>query len=893
MTRRPADATRCFRATLLTTFAALTGVMGPVQVAGAQAPASYAERVLARAELVAYWRLGETSPPTARDAEGSRHGTYVGGVTLNQAGALSADPDRAAKFDGSVTESSLPTLFSDTSFTIEGWQRLDAAAAGNNALYGHPSGVRLMPRPTGFYADALVGGARFALQSSVTSNVGAWVHWTLTRSGSTLALYRNGVRVAQRTDLPAATASNLSGQIGRIVSAYPTKGAIDEVAVYSGALGATEVAGDYAARDTAPGTTPPPPLEPRASGPFYVDRASRGGVCADTRTAAQAASVATPWCSVERAAAAVPDGSTVLVRTATYPDVTIDGTIRSTRVTFKPYASELPVLHGLSVTNSSNLRFESFRITEVTHMDQVSQVQMVGNDISPNDVRVVIGSDLLFEDNTFHDLTMQIDRASGRCIPPRCGYGIRINRGTDVTIRGNRFQRIPADGIQSGTAVRYLIEDNLFEDITPFVDPNEHCDAIQFYAGSDGAILRRNTFRRTRGPLLGDPNVGTAPQKDMVIENNLLVAQRDWGLQIYNAPRLKLLNNTVWDARVGVAIRDIDRIAEKTTGVVALNNIFEFFDAQTAGFARLDYNLIGSVNGATPRGTHVISGPPRFVEPASLDYRLAGGSPGIDAGTSDGAPVRDLKNAARRDTPAIADTGAGALGGFYEIGALEFTDEYRTPAGSYADRILGVPGLLSYWRLGEASGATAQDENGGRHGTYAQGVVLGAADALAGDANTAAAFDGVDDHVSLPAMPASVDFTVEGWQRLAATSAGNNVLYGNTGTLRLMPRPTGFYAGVTIGGTEYVVQGTAGVNTDRWVHWAMVRRGATMEIYRDGILVGSRSNLPATTPASLGGTIGRQSGVAYTTKGSIDEVAVYSAALGATEIRAHRDLGTP
>jgi len=885
LSRTNSTAVTLARTAVIVGFVLVASALGGSHAAYAQVAtpgSSYAERVLARADLLAFWRLGETSGSAARDERGARHGTYAGGVTLGRPGALSADPDSAASFDGNDDSVMLPTLSSHTSFTIEAWQRVAAGAAGNNALYGKTT-VRLMPRPTGYYADT-IAGSRYTLQGTSTSNVGQWVHWALVRSGATLQLYRDGVRVAQRSDLPAGTPTDLSGQIGRSGTAYPTKGEIDEVAVYSTALSAQEIADDYAARDVAPGSgTPPPPPPP---GPLHVDRGSLGGACDDAYTPAQVQSPATPWCSLERAAQASPGAATVLVRAATYPSVAIDGLIRSARVTFKPFAGELPVLDGLSVTNSSFLRFESFRITDVTHLDQASQVQLVGNDISPHDVRIVSGSDLLFEDNTIHDLTMEIDPTTGRCVPPRCGYGIRINSGSDITIRDNRFERIPADGIQSGTAVRYLIEGNTFEDITAFVDPEEHSDAIQFYGGSQDVTVRRNSFLDTRGPLFLGLAAGAA-QRDLVIENNVIVRQRDWGLKVFNAPRLRLVNNTVWDARTGVVLQDTLAISEPTRDAVLINNVIDSLSVAPVMLAREDHNLIGAGYRA---GVNDLGGPPRFVDPVAADYRLAGGSPGIDAGTSDGASDHDRIGAARVDTPAIPNTGGGAQP-FYEMGAFEFTANYTPPGGSYADRVLGVDGLLSYWRLGERSGTVAADEKGGRDGTYLQSPGLGAPGALASDADTAVAFDGINDQVSLPALPSSVDFTVEGWMRLRTGSAGNNALYGQTGNLRFMPRTNGFYAGVWINGVELVIQASTASNVDRWVHWALLRRGGVLEVYRDGIRVGSRSGVSSTAAVNLTGAIGRI-GLSYPANASVDELAVYGSALSSTELRAHRDLGT-
>src|SRR5205085_242917 len=65
------------------------------------------------------------------------------------------------------------------------------------------------------------------------------------RAGATLTLYRNGVSVASRSDLPSATSASLTGTIGRQTTLYPAKAAIDEVAVYNSALSAATVQGHY------------------------------------------------------------------------------------------------------------------------------------------------------------------------------------------------------------------------------------------------------------------------------------------------------------------------------------------------------------------------------------------------------------------------------------------------------------------------------------------------------------------------------------------------------------------------------------------------------------------------------------------------------------------------
>jgi hypothetical protein len=620
--------------------------------AGDSSTPSYADRVLAREGLLAYWRLGETSGTTAADANDGRDGAYEGRVGLGAPGALNGDSDGAASFAGGRVN--VPALPGGVDFTVEGWMRLRQGAATNNTLFGGARTLRLMPRPSGFYAGVSLKGVEYKLQGATPSNLGAWVHWALVRSGARLTLYRNGVAAASRANLPAAAVASLDADIGRTGSSYPAKGEIDEVAVYAAALGPAEVEEHYRA---AAGPSP-----------TYVDRASRGGACDDARTAAEAASAAKPWCTLERAAVAAPPGGTVLVRGATYPQTSIDDVGRDETLTFKPFASEAPVVDGLSIDDAAGFRFQGFRISDQTMLGRVTRIDLVGNDISPHGVHVRSGSDLLFEGNEIHDLTMDIDPATRHCIPPRCGYGVRIVHGNRLTFRDNLFSDVPGDGIQSGLAGDYAIEGNEFERIRPFVDPSEHSDAIQLYRGSDGVEIRGNYLHDTRGPLLG-PGTGAADAHlNLVVENNTIVRQRDWGLKVHDAPGMVLANNTVWDAGAkGVSIGDTAAVTAATRDVRAFNNVVELLSASPSFFALEDYNLIGA---GLRTGAHDLAGPPGFRDRASLDYGLSQSSPAVDAGISTGAPAKDRLGAGRVDQPAVPNTGGGAQP-YYDMGALE------------------------------------------------------------------------------------------------------------------------------------------------------------------------------------------------------------------------------
>ena len=67
----------------------------------------------------------------------------------------------------------------------------------------------------------------------------------------------------------------------------------------------------------------------------WVDRDSIGGPCSDERSAEEAASEASPWCTIERAVEEAPPGSTVVVRAGAYPEIAAGlDPDRTARVTF-------------------------------------------------------------------------------------------------------------------------------------------------------------------------------------------------------------------------------------------------------------------------------------------------------------------------------------------------------------------------------------------------------------------------------------------------------------------------------------------------------------------------------------------------------------------------------
>jgi hypothetical protein len=208
----------------------------------------------------------------------------------------------------------------------------------------------------------------------------------------------------------------------------------------------------------------------------------------------------------------------------------------------------------------------------------------------------------------------------------------------------------------------------------------------------------------------------------------------------------------------------------------------------------------------------------------------------------------------------------------------------------------------SYWRLGEPSGTTARDELGVAAGSYLSGVTLGAGGALGGDANTSARFDGVDDRVSMgdPASGAldfgTGDFTVEAWvktaingERAIVSKRASTGPYwqvtvsddsGHAGTIRV---------NASDGSTVRQVYGPSSrVDDGAWHHVAVVfDRDAAITVYVDGTSLSTAAALPGDL-ANTGPFLVAKSTGYGSFQGDIDEVAVYTSALSASRVAAHR-----
>lgn len=230
----------------------------------------------------------------------------------------------------------------------------------------------------------------------------------------------------------------------------------------------------------------------------------------------------------------------------------------------------------------------------------------------------------------------------------------------------------------------------------------------------------------------------------------------------------------------------------------------------------------------------------------------------------------------------------------------------KAAAATYLSEVLS-DSPVGYWRLGEPSGATAEDSSGNNlDGTYTNSPTLAQAGALVGDADTAVSFDGTDDYVALSnpvALRLTSAWTLEAWCFVPTGETQEAALIAqefNTGNVQYM---LGFFDGSfqtlapSVGfynGGWNIANSASQISTNAWHHIAGTWDGTILRIYVDGTEMDTTTPGGSPTSTSDPFRIGSRwdASGSHKYKGRIDEIAIYGTALSAPRILAHYLAGS-
>jgi PKD repeat protein len=216
-----------------------------------------------------YYRLGDASGPTAKDSSGNQlDGSYSGGETFGQPGAVPGTSDTAVLFDGtSGTVASAGPVTGPTTYSEEVWFKTTTTHGGKLIGFGdQPSGLssnydrHVYMENSGQLTFGVWTGQANTITSAKSYNDGAWHHLVATQGSDGMTLYVDGAAVGTNAQTQAQAYSGywrLGGDSSWGGDSPWFAGYLDEAAVYSSELTADQVKAHYRAGGGTVANVPP------------------------------------------------------------------------------------------------------------------------------------------------------------------------------------------------------------------------------------------------------------------------------------------------------------------------------------------------------------------------------------------------------------------------------------------------------------------------------------------------------------------------------------------------------------------------------------------------------------------------------------------------------------
>lgn len=239
-----------------------------------------------------------------------------------------------------------------------------------------------------------------------------------------------------------------------------------------------------------------------------------------------------------------------------------------------------------------------------------------------------------------------------------------------------------------------------------------------------------------------------------------------------------------------------------------------------------------------------------------------------------------------------------AVAGHGTLTAATAATAAARPTATYPD-LVSAGNPAGYWRLNDTGEIDVDSSGSGNTGTDSGAVTHGVAGALHGSTDTAVTLDG--GYVDVPNSPSIAlhgPFTLEAWFRTTVTGQQQGIVErydtpSPNGELIRIGADNHLYGYVSGATTSAGVTGGSTVTPDVWHHVVVSCDGSSLDLYLDGLRDGMTATgiLPGAGSGDLRlGARGDDTGLRL--NGSLDEVAVYPAALPADQVEAHYLAGT-
>jgi YD repeat-containing protein len=876
---------------------------------------SYPSRVLGTTGLLSYWRLGDPGGSgTLVDSFGTSNATVNGSPTLGVAGALSGDADTAASFDGLDDAATANLSLSGTSkVTVEFWMRWNGFANDDDLAMEYTSNFNSFaggflidpnaPQEEGKFGVAIGSGSSRNNVFFTRPSAGVWHHYAFVMDSAAIAAeqikpYVDGKAVAFTKTASGTGAGNFANAslyfMSRSASALFGAGALDEVAIYNRALDAATIAAHYAGN-------PQTPTASFNTSPNPADIGQAVNFDASSSSSPNGAIAKYEW--------DLDGNGSYETNTGTNP------------TTSSSYAVAGPVTVGLRVTDGAG---KTATAAETVSID--------GSGAGTYSARVLATAGLIDY--------WRLGEASGTTLADSKGTApATLSGGTGLgvggAVAGDSDTAVSFDGTTGAAQAAlnlsatnkltlefwmkwdgYADDDDLAFELTPnfnsnpggfLVDPNAPEEGGKFAVGI-GSGESRNTAYFTR------PSAGQWHHYAIVMDAGAPAAEQVIPyVDGQPVPYLKTKSGT-------------------GAGNFANSTLYFMSRAASALFGAGDLDEVALYNRALPATTIAQhfggnSQSPLVSFNASPNPAQVGQTVNLDGSASsdpDGTIAKyewDLDGngsfeTSTGTTPSASTTFAAP--GSYEV-KLRVTDNAgnssqttrtvtveQSGAGAYSSRVLATAGLIDYWRMSDAAGATLADVKGGANASVVGSPEFGIPSALPGGSDTAVSFDGTSSAAQAALNLSTTNkLTLEFWMKWDGYANDDDLAFELTPNFN--SNPGGFLVdpnapeeegkfGVGIGSgdsrnTAYFARPSAGA----WHHYALVMdttAAASEQVvpYVDGLPVPyskTKSGTGAGNFANSSLYFMSRAASALFGAGDLDEVALYNRALPATTIEDH------